>query len=381
MEQPEGFNDGTGRVCKLKKSLYGLKQSPRCWGEEIARFFEKNGYTSSEGDSCLYVLRKDNELVIVLLYVDDGLILSTNQKLTDELLDNLKRTFKITVEKEVKSFLGIEIERGTQGIRLCNREYINKMIRTYRLEDATPVDSPMTVGWKNEDSKEFMNHTLYRELVGQLMYLNMVSRPDISFAVNVLARAFEKPSVAHWNLARRTVRYLKGSRDEGIMYKKNMNVSVTGYTDSDYAGDIVTRRSMTGVLVMMGGAPVVWKSRLQQVVALSTAEAELMAAVEGCKELIWSKKVLYDVFGDYMNKINVNIDNQSTIQILKNPAHHQKTKHVDVKLKYLRGVYENSGLVFKYCPTNEQLADGLTKGYNGPSMGRFRRSIGFELKD
>lgn len=170
MEQPEGYDDGTGRVCRLIKSLYGLKQSPRCWGDEMSKFLEGQGFISGEADVCLYVKRKGKDIVIVLMYVDDGLVLSTNESLTAEILRALKQRFEITVQMEVNSFLGLEIRETSKGIMIGQGSFVDKLVSKFRLDDAQIVDTPIPNGWKPVDSAGFKNNTLYREIVGQLMY-------------------------------------------------------------------------------------------------------------------------------------------------------------------------------------------------------------------
>lgn len=296
MEQPEGHEDGSRRVCLLNKSLYGLRQSPKCWSDEIENFFGGEGFNSGEGDSCLYIKREGIVIILVLLNVDDGLVMSTSSKLSESLLVALRNSFKITVEHKVTSFLGMKIEQSGRGICLKHPDYINNLCIKYRMEGATSVDHPMPVGWESVESKRFENTTFYRELVGKLMYLHTICRPDIGYVTNVLSRVLDKPSVAHWELAKRVVRYLKGTKNMGVLYKKEADIKIEAHSDADFAGDKSTRKSTSGVIVSVAGTPVVWKSRLQSVVAMSTTEAELIAGVDACKEVIWLKK-LYRYMG------------------------------------------------------------------------------------
>lgn len=164
------------------------------------------------------------------------------------------------------------------------------------------------------------------------------------------------------------------TKDVGITYKKRAEMRIDGFSDADYAGDKESRKSTTGVVVFLGGAPIVWKSRLQRVVALSTTEAELLAGVEVCKEVIWLKKLFVDM-NVKLGEVNVHIDNQGTLKTLENPALHMKTKHVDIRLKYLRQLYREEAVVFKYCKTEDQAADGLTKSLSGEKFRKFVKDM------
>lgn len=324
--------------------------------------------------------RRNGELVILLLYVDDGLVMSTCGKMTMELLKSLKNRFQITVQNEVRSFLGLEIRETDRGIMFNQEVFIDKLVEKYRIVEAKAAETPIPAGWKEVDSKEFTNNTLYREIVGQLLYVCMVSRPDIGFAVNILSRVLEKPSISHWNLAKRVVRYLKGSSKEFILFDRNKSV-VSAFTDADFAGDEVSRESTTGVVVLLGSGPIVWRSKLQGMVALSTTEAELMSLVEGCRDVIWVRMCLRDILGEEVGEVTVNVDNQSTLKIVKHQTSHQRTKHIDIRLKYLRTVYAKNKIMFKYCPTELQVADLLTKGLDGLKTLKFRKDVGFVNSD
>lgn len=367
MEQPVGYADDTNRVCLLKRSLYGLKQSPKCWSDKLMCVMKGMGFVVSEKDPCMFIKNK----LICLMYVDDGLIASETQEEALKVMNSLKKAFNITYSFDVTSYLGLEIDQTEEGIGISQKKYINSLVERFRLEEAIPVDHPMPRGWKPVDSVPFRDNTLYRELVGTLMYISNLSRPDISFVTNVLARGVENPSEAHFSLGKRTIRYLKGTRESKIMYRKNYDVNLIGYSDSDYGGDVDTRRSTSGIIILLNDSPIIWKSRLQKVVALSSCEAELVAGVDVAKECMWLRALI----GNICTKIRLMIDNQSALKIIRNPVHHEKTKHIDIKLCYLRDVFVRNELQFEYCKTTEQLADPLTKPLGGSEIGSFRNKI------
>lgn len=203
----------------------------------------------------------------------------------------------------------------------------------------------------------------YRQAVGSLMFAAIVSRPDISFAVGAVSRYLENPSSAHVNAVKRIIRYLNGTKNFGIEYGglSTSSTMLKGYTDSDHAHDIDTRRSTSGYVFLLNNGIVTWKSYLQKTVALSTAEAEYMAASDGVKEAIWLRQLLKDIGYDQQGPTSIMIDNQSAIILTKNAEFHQRTKYIDVRFHFVRDHVKNEIIKPIYVPTNEQLADALTK--------------------
>lgn len=375
MEQPDGYNDGTGRVCKLKRSLYGLKQAPRCWGERIRNYLENQGLISSEADPCMFVKRMKNDVLILLLYVDDGLVIASNNEIAGKFMEKLEKEFEITKCSNVTSFLGFEMKRTNNVIGICQSKYISKLLTEFRMENANTLNYPIRQGWDNEGSKLFENNRLYREIVGSLIYLAGVSRPDISFAVNVISRALEKPTVAHFSLAKDILRYLKGTKDKMLTFSGDIG-NITVYTDADYGGDRVGRKSTSGVVGFLGDAPVIWRSHLQRIVALSTTEAELIAGCEGACEAIWLKKLVNEM-GIPTVTAKVYIDNKSTLSLIKNPSFHQRSKHIDIKMKHMRDLYNKNQITFDYVRTTDQRADGMTKALVGAAFDCFVNIFGY----
>lgn len=374
MEQPEGFKDETGRVCKLLKSLYGLKQAPRCWGEEIERVMISLGFKSGESDRCLFTKTVGQDVVYVLLYVDDGLVISTDICLAKELLDQLEKHFRLTKSFQVTSFLGMEVAETMEGIQISQGGYIGELVKRFRLVDATVVPNPIPEGWTAGDSRPFSQKRLYQELIGSLRYLNCVTRPDISFALTRLSSALENPTEAHWTLAKRVVRYIKGTASWGLEYSRGVIGKIGMYTDADYAGEMNSRRSTSGVLGFVGESVVVWGSRLQSIVALSTTEAELIAAVEGVKEGLWLTKVMTDL--GIRSELQLYSDNQSALSLLKDPTVHRRTKHIEVRMSFLRDAVDRKRVVYKFVTSKEQLADPLTKPLSGQRMVEWMSGIG-----
>ena len=335
MEQPKGFEDGSDRVCRLKKGLYGLKQSPRNWNTRFNEFVRRLGFKQSDSDPCLYVKNnEEGDFMVLCLYVDDGLIACQRRESLDIFVDSLKRTFEIT-SHEPTCYVGMEIERerSTKTIRVNQQGYIKRVLSRFGMEDAkdvvTPMDPAVKLNGIEDDSSE--DRFPYREAIGCLNYIATISRLDIAFAVNTLARHSNKPRNVHWQAAKRVMRYLKGTLNFALEYNASSGLIIIGYCDSDYAGEIEERKSTSGYVFKFCGGPVAWSSTLQRVTALSSSEAEYMAIAEAVKEVLWLRPLLESVGLIQSSPTELNVDNQAAIALSKNPEFHKRTKHIGVR--------------------------------------------------
>lgn len=377
MKQPEGFDDGTSRVCKLLKSLYGLKQAPRCWTEHFTNFLENLGFVRSNADSCFYIYVKDGQQILLTIYVDDGLIAASNESLINKLFKNLSEQFTITSTKNVKHFLGMEISRLQDGSIFVNQSsYTEKILRKFKMIDANNVSTPIDCN-NNNVTEEIDCNEPFREAVGNLMFLQIVTRPDISFSVNVVSRELENPKQSHWQTVKRIFRYLKGTIDVGLLYSKNDNFEV--YSDADFAGDLKTRKSTSGVVSMFANAAITWQSKKQQCVALSTTEAEYVSAALATKEIIWLKK-LFDECSIVIPKYTLFVDNMSAIKLVKNPEFHQRSKHIDVKYHFIRDSFQKGEIDVQFVKSEDQIADIFTKALPKPRFVYLREHLGLRSK-
>lgn len=358
MEVPEGVQAEQGKICKLLKSLYGLKQSSRCWNIKFSTFLTNYGFKVCPSDNCIFVGNFNNNKVILILYVDDALLLSKSKETLMHILNDLKRSFKIKV-LVLDVFVGMEITKNENSIIVSQRKYIEYIINKFNMSEANPSNTPAdnnVILTRNFDNN--VTNFPYREAVGVLMFLSSVSRPDISYSLNIVSRYLNNPSKDHVNAVKRIIRYLLKTKDICIIY--NCYSELIGYSDSDFASDVDSRTSNTGYIFMMNGGPVTWASRKQNTVALSTTESEYMAASEAAKEILWLRQLLIDI-GEPQLMVTLCVDNQSTIKLIHNPIYHKRTKHIDIRYNFIREKVEQNIIVIKYVESSIQLADFLTK--------------------
>lgn len=367
IKQPRGFEDpnAPNSVGKLSKSLYGLKQAPRCWNKTFVNFLSSYNFKQLISDPCVFVGSLDNVQIYLALYVDDGLVMSSSTDLIADMLTNLKERFDITVS-DAKIFVGLEMERDRekQLIKVHQRQYVNRILHKFNMDQAKPVSVPAEPGIHlqipvNQGDNSSKNEP-YREAVGSLIFLATVSRPDISYAVSQVSRFLNNWDTSHWQAVKRILRYLKKTKNFSIVYKRSKNACVEGYTDADYAGCHDTRRSTSGYIFMCASGPITWSSQRQSVVALSTTEAEYIALALGAKEAVWLKSFLGEI-GMEQNSITVYVDNQSAIKLAHNPEYHKRTKHIDIRYHFVREVCDSGKVQVSYIETKRQLADFLTK--------------------
>jgi hypothetical protein len=376
MLQPEGFAE-TGKenlVCRLNKSLYGLKQAPRCWYKRFDSFIISLGYNRLSSDHCTYYKRfEENDVfIILLLYVDDMLVIGPNKDRVQELKAQLAREFDMKDLGPANKILGMQIhrDRSKRKIWLSQKNYLKKILRRFNMQDCKPISTPLPVNFKlsssmspsNEAERMEMSRVPYASAVGSLMFAMICTRPDIAQAVGAASRYMANPGREHWNTIKRILRYIKGTSDVALCYGGS-EFTVRGYVDSDFAGDLEKRKSTTGYVFIIAGGAVSWVSKLQTVVALSTTEAEYMAATQACKEAIWMKKLMEEL-GHKQENILLYCDSQSALHIARNPAFHSRTKHIDVQYHFVREVVEDGSVDFQKVHTKENPADALTKPVN-----------------
>jgi hypothetical protein len=400
MQQPSGFSDGTNRVCRLRKSLYGLKQSSAVWYETISKFILSMGYEVSKVDPCLFLQNKSQELPsYIFLYVDDMLLISDSLHTLDKIVAEFQRQFSIKDLGKPKHILGIELIHTTNGIWIGQKSFAMELVKTFLRHDARPISSPCT-SYPEESYKTLdeNHHKKYRSLVGGIQYLSQVTRPDLSFIGSLLGKFVSSPADVHWELAIRCLRYLKHTLDEGLFYQKDFDAhpdkdnydQLTFYSDSDYAGDPLERRSRSGVLSELSGTAIYWRSKQHQSISLSSCEAEYYAIVDNMKEAMNIRLLNWELFnrasfpGEHiiteLPTITLHVDNTSAMKTTKNASISDSMKHVQVRYHWIKEKVRLGDLHLQYVRTEENDADMFTKPLNGIKLRSLMRRIGMRKR-
>eukprot|EP00795_Rhopilema_esculentum_P007998 gene7998-biopygen1703 len=384
MEQPEGYviRGKENLVCRLKKSLYGLKQSPRCWNRKFRNALESLNFRQGRADPCIFVKGslERNNLTIIAVYVDDLIIISTTQDEMKQMKVNLRKNFKMKDLGSLHFCLGVSVEQGEEGVSLSQKQYIEKLLKRYGLQDANPVCTPLDPNVKlvaDDGNSKPVDNIQYQSMIGSLLYAAIATRPDIAQAVGALSQFNSAPTEAHLTAVKRVFRYLKGTINLSLVYKKSESKEVTGFSDASWADDMQNRHSTTGNVFMMAGGAISWLSQKQSTVALSTAEAEYIASSKAAQEVVWLKQLFREI-GDNVQPITIMEDNQGAISMTKNPVGHKRTKHIDIRYHFVREQVEKGTLLLKYCNTKEMLADLLTKSLNRGQFEYLRCKLGMQ---
>ncbi|GJS12431.1 retrovirus-related pol polyprotein from transposon TNT 1-94 [Tanacetum coccineum] len=372
MRQPPGYEQGN-KVCLLKKSLYGLKQSPRQWYRRFDKYMLSNGFKRSSYDSCVYYRNyAPGEYIYLLLYVDDMLIACKSKAGIGFNKTLLKREFDVKELGEAKKILGMEIirDRSHKILMVSQSEYVSKILNNFRIDNGKSVQMPLGGHFNlllkdcpvRDCDVERMSKVPYANAVRSLMYLMVCTRPDIAYAVSIVSRYLANPGKNRWEAVKWILKYLRGTAKVGLVYGKNNSnhMDVTGFVDSDYAKDPNKGRSIISYTILVQGCVVSWKATLQHMVALSTSEAEYMALTKAVKEAIWLRGLLKEL-GVKLNRVAVNCDNQGAIHLSQNHVFHERTKHINVRYHFIIKVLEAKTIKVLKVGTEHNAADALTK--------------------
>ena len=358
---------GVDDVCRLKRSLYGLKQASRQWNKELSKFLLGLGFVQSKQDYSLFTRTLDGEFIIILVYVDDMVLTGTNQSQIDQIKRALDQAFTIKDLGEMKYFLGIEVIRDASGTVLSQRKYISDIIKDLKLDSSKPVSSPLPKGLGlSTDLGECLDDPeIYRRLIGRLLYLN-ITRPDISYATQHLSQFLSCPRKPHLQAAMYVVRYLKHTINMGLFYSSSCDLSLTAYSDADWSSCLFSSRSLSAYCIFLGNHLVSWKTKKQRTVSKSSAEAEYRSMSSTASEIVWVEGLLQDLYVPVKLPIFMYCDNQAAQHIAQNPVFHERTKHLKRDCHYVREQVEAGFLQTVHVNSSSQLFDLLTKPLPGP---------------
>ncbi|KAE8713996.1 hypothetical protein F3Y22_tig00110202pilonHSYRG00134 [Hibiscus syriacus] len=353
MLQPEGFEEDEKKnlVCRLNKSLYGLKQASRCWYKRFDSFIMCLGYNRLNADPCAYFKRSgDNDFVILLLYVDDMLVAGPNKDHIEELKAQLAREFEMKDLGSANKILGMQIhqDRSNRKIWLSQKNYLKKILSRFSMQDCKPISTPLPINFKlsssmspsSEEEMMEMSRVPYASAVGSLMFAMICTRPNIAQAVGVVSRYMTNPGKEHWNIVKRILRYIKGTSNIALCYGRS-NLLINGYVDSDYTGDLDKSKSTTRyVFKVAGGA------------------------------------MLLEELGHNQEYVSLFCDSQSALHLARNPAFHSRTKHIRVQYHFIREKVEEGTVDIQKIHTKDNIADFMTKAVNADKFTWCRSSCG-----
>ncbi|KAG7594152.1 Reverse transcriptase RNA-dependent DNA polymerase [Arabidopsis thaliana x Arabidopsis arenosa] len=364
MNQPPGFHDpeNPAHVWKLHKAVYGLKQAPREWFNKFSTFLLQYGFECSLKDPSLFVYYRDNELIILLLYVDDMLLTGSSSELLAKLLQSLSTEFRMKDMGQLSYFLGIQAHYHSKGLFLNQHKYAEDLLITAGMTDCAPMPTPLPLQLNKVagQAQQFDNPTLFRSLAGKLQYLTL-TRPDIQFAVNYVCQKMHSPTLADFNLLKRIIRYIKGTLDYGISFTPDTDFTLRAYSDSDWAGCQDTRRSTGGFCTFLGTNIISWSAKRQPTVSRSSTEAEYRCLSDTAAEIIWLKDLLLNIGMPLSQAPELYCDNLSAVYLSANPALHKQSKHFATHYHYVREQVAEGTLIVHHIPGTHQLADIFTK--------------------
>jgi hypothetical protein len=375
-----------GCVWKLKKSLYGLKQSPRCWNEKISKHLVTSGFQLTQSDHGLYIKGTGPKMIALSLHVDDIVIAAKTEEDINLAKSILHHGFEMVDFGEARMVLGLQIGRDwDKGIlTLSQSNFVLDLCSRFNQEEARVKNIPLAAGQRlsvqdcpsTEEQKTEMAKKPYRELVGSLLYLANSTRPDIAFTVSVLSRFCSNPGQAHWEAAINCLRYLKGTSTWGLVYTRQPELSLCGVVDANYAPGPDDSRSGSGYVFIMTGGPISWMAKRQKTTALSSTESEYIAANQAAVEVQW----LYELFSELnllsVFPVTVFTDNQSSMKLAGNPVFRERTRHIGVAHHKIRETIKEGKMELAYRYTKDLVADVLTKALPGDQHRKLVLSMG-----
>jgi len=410
MELPDGFYESRETVSrapvstqqargdivlKLNKALYGIKQAPREWNKNIDSFMRNElKFKQCIKDTCVYVKKSmKNNNIMIGLFVDDSTTSHVKEDEIEynEIINKLKNKYEMTDLGEISHILGMRVRRVDNTLYIDQKTYIDDKLKQFDMSNCKSSTTPESLDklTKNTDKTKIENEELYRSIVGSLIYASVSTRPDITHAVNMLSRYMHEPNATHMIAAKRILRYLKDNSDLGLVYTNNYyninnkndnEICIEAFCDADWGGDLDDRKSTTGYCVFINGCLVSWYTHKQPTVALSSAEAELMGAVDVVKEIKWMQQMLHEMNYKVKTPVIVNIDNQSAMKIAENDVDHSRTKHIDIKNHFIKNEINDKNIELKWVATENQIADIFTKGLAYPTYNKLRNMLVSSVK-
>ena len=339
----------------------------------------KLGFKRLYSDTGVYINLNGKDKIVVILYVDDIIFARSNKTQVIKSKKGFMEMWECRDLGVLKEYLGMNISKDKKGITIDQIKYATKVVERFGQQNCKPTRTPLPAGYKpmanmaKATSKEV---TFYQKIIGSLLYLTLGTRPDITESVIKMSQFMVNPSKEHLQKAMYIVKYVASTLNCKIPYTKNEGL--IAYADADWASDTVGRKAVSGNLIMLAGAPILWSSRKQKTTALSSTESEYMSASDCCKQILWVEH-LYEELGFNIKSIILCVDNQGAIFSASNPVVHNRMKHIDIRYHFIRDCIEKEQVILKYIDTNEQLADILTKSLTFDKFREMRSKIGLVI--
>uniref|UniRef100_A0A2N9G7K3 CCHC-type domain-containing protein n=1 Tax=Fagus sylvatica TaxID=28930 RepID=A0A2N9G7K3_FAGSY len=370
MQAPPGYSDCPDKVCLLRRALYGLKQAPRAWFAKFSSIVHQFGFSSSSHDTALFIRRSDKGMILLLLYVDDMIITGDDHSGISDFKLFLHQQFEMKDLGHLSYFLGLEVSSDSTGYYLSQAKYASDLLSRTGLTDTKVVSTPLEMNARLTplDGTPLNDATLYRQLVGSLVYLT-VTRPDIAHAVHLVSQFLSAPHSTHYAAVLHILRYIKGTMFHGLHFSAHSTLDLCAYSDADWAGDPTDRRSTTGFCFFLGDSLISWRSKKQHIVSRSSTEAEYRALADTTSELLALRWLLEDMGVTHSSPTVIHCDNRSAIQIAHNDVFHERTKHIEIDCHLVRHHLSAGILHLLPVSSSDQTADIFTKTF---PPGRFR---------
>jgi hypothetical protein len=375
MVQPKGFVDpkNADKVCKLQRSIYGLKQASRSWNRRFDKVIKDFGFIQTHGEACIYKKVSGSSVAFLILYVDDILLIGNDIELLSSVKGYLNKCFSMKDLGEAAYILGIKIyrDRSRRLIGLSQSTYLDKILKKFRMDESKKGFLPMlpgkvlskTQGPATAEERERMNQIPYASAVGSIMYAMLCTRPDIAHAVSLTSRYQSDPGMEHWTAVKNILKYLKRTKDMFLCYGGDQELVVTSYTDASWNTDPDDSKSQSGYVFILNGAAVSWMSSKQCTVAKSSTESEYIAASEASSEAVWMKRFIVElgVVPSALDPLVIYCDNMGAIANAQEPRSHKKLKHIKLRFHSIREYIEDGEVKICKVHTDLNVADPLTK--------------------
>ncbi|KAH9686748.1 hypothetical protein KPL70_014488 [Citrus sinensis] len=371
-------------VCKLHKSLYGLKQAPRAWYDKLKGCLMSWGFTNTSSDTSLFIRRIKASMIIVLIYVDDILITGPNTADLESFITEFSKIFALKDLGVLSYFLGIEVLYDADCMYLSQRKYIRDLLPKVEMAECKGIDTPMSTGSKlqkivqGELGYYLEDPTHYRSIVRGMQYL-ILTRPEIAFAINKLSQYVAAPTLQHLMACKRVLRYLKATQDYGLKFFREGSLTLSGFTNADWACDLDDKKSVGAYCIYLGNNLISWSSKKQLMITRSSAESEYRVLASASAELTWLQSLFSQLRISCTEKPTIWCDNVSATELAKNPVYHSRTKHIEIDMHFIRNKVLAGELTIHYVPSAEQIADIMTKPLSFVKFNYLRSKLNVHL--